>query len=85
MEVLRRRHLTVGYGVFVPVLWRSVVAAMLMAVCCLLLQRYPIGDDSLAGRFLRTAIPIGVCISVYWGCLRLTGLAPKKLLAEPFE
>lgn len=85
MEVLRRRRLTPGYGVFVPVLWRSVLAAGVMAGGCLLLQQYPLGDDSLPGRFLRTAIPIGVCVSLYWSGLRATGLVPRRLLAEPFE
>jgi putative peptidoglycan lipid II flippase len=85
MKVLRRRYVASGYGVFVPVLWRSILAAGLMTGCCLLLAQYSVGDDSTWGRVVRTVLPIAVCVSVYWGCLRCTGLVPKRLLAEPFE
>ena len=85
MQVLRRRYLTGGYGLFVPVLWRSILAAGLMTGCCMLLQQYSVGDDSTWARVVRTVMPIAVCVSVYWGCLRCTGLVPKRLLSEPFE
>lgn len=85
MEVLRRRYLNGGYRIFVPVLWRSILAAVLMAGCCVLLGKYSVSDDSTWARVVRTVMPITVCVSVYWGCLRCTGLVPKRLLSEPFQ
>ncbi len=85
LKVLRRRYLTTGLGVFIPVLWRSVLATALMAGCCLVLQSCPIGENSTWSRLLRTALPIGVCLAIYWILLRLTGLLPQRLLTEPFE
>ncbi|MCH2203837.1 MAG: murein biosynthesis integral membrane protein MurJ [Fuerstiella sp.] len=85
LTLLHRRHLTAGYGVFFPVLWRSILAAAVMAGCCVMLQRFLTGDDSTPGRLLRVAIPVGMSVGVYWASLRLTGLVPGRLLAEPFE
>jgi putative peptidoglycan lipid II flippase len=85
LEVLRRRHLTTGYGVFIPVLWRSLLGTVLMAVCCLVVQRYSAGDSAILGRLLKTLIPIVTCVAVYWATLRVTGLVPKHLLKEPFR
>lgn len=85
LEVLRGRNLDVGYRAVGRVLWRSVLAAAVMTVCCLVVQQYAFGDDSTLARLLRTVIPVGVCVAVYWGCMRVMGLAPKRLLADPFE
>jgi len=85
LEVLRRRFLTTGYGVFVPVLWRSLLGAALMAVCCLAVQRYSTEDSSITGRLMKTLVPIVTCVAVYWATLRMTGLVPKHLLKEPFR
>ncbi|MCH2210086.1 MAG: murein biosynthesis integral membrane protein MurJ [Fuerstiella sp.] len=85
LTLLHRRHLTAGYRACVPVLWRSVLAAAVMAGCCVMLQRFLTGDDSTPGRLLRVAGPVGVSVGVYWTSLRLTGLTARRLLAEPFE
>ena len=85
LKILRQRHLKTGFGIFIPVLWRSILATCLMAGCCLVLQSCPAGENSTWGRLLRTALPIGVCVAVYWVLLRLTGMLPQRLLAEPFE
>jgi len=84
LEVLRRRFLTTGYGVFWPVLWRSLLATGLMTVCCLLVEPYEFGGEGNAGRLIRTLVPIMVCVGIYWATLRLTGLIPKRLLREQF-
>lgn len=85
LEVLRRRHLTTGYSVFVPVLWRSLLGAALMTACCLTVQQYSIVDDTTVGRLLNTLIPVTTCMVVYWVVLWTTGLVPKQLLKEPFH
>lgn len=85
LGVLRQRYLTTGFGVFVPVLWRGVLATAVMAGCCLVLQEFIAADDSMWSRLFRTVIPIGFCIGIYWVCLWLTGLKLQRLLAEPFE
>jgi len=85
LEVLRRRHLTTGYSIFVPVLWRSLLGAALMTVCCMVVQHYSTVDDSTVGRLLNALIPVATCVAVYWVTLRITGLVPKQLLKEPFR
>lgn len=85
LEVLRRRYVTEGYSIYVPVLWRSVLATLVMVVCCLLLQQSLPGFTSLTGRLLHVVALVSVCAGVYWICLTATGLSAKRLLEEPFE
>lgn len=84
LEVLRRRYLTHGYSRFVPVLWRSLLATLVMVAVCLLIPQEWTGNGSISERLLATALPVSVCAAVYWCCLRITGLSPKRLLEQPF-
>ncbi|MEO2014257.1 MAG: murein biosynthesis integral membrane protein MurJ [Fuerstiella sp.] len=87
LEVLRRRFLKIGRSAFVPVLWRTVVATLLMSLAGLgvltLVSQWESSLGVFTYRLVKVIVPIAAAVIVYVAALSAVGLSPRRLLKEP--
>ncbi|MCP4787569.1 MAG: murein biosynthesis integral membrane protein MurJ [Fuerstiella sp.] len=87
LEVLRRRFLRIGRSAFVPILWRTVVATLLMSLAGLGVLTLVSQWENLLGvfayRLVKVIVPIAAAVIVYVAVLSAVGLSPRRLLQEP--
>ncbi len=87
LEVLRRRFLKLGRSAFVPILWRTVLATLLMSLAGLgvltLVSQWENSLGVFAYRLVKVIVPIAAAVIVYVAALSAVGLSPRRLLQEP--
>ncbi len=87
LEVLRRRFLKIGRSAFIPILWRTVVAALLMSLAGLyvltLVSQWENSLGEFSYRLVKVIVPIAAAMIVYAAALSAVGLSPRRLLKEP--
>ncbi|MDG1894157.1 MAG: murein biosynthesis integral membrane protein MurJ [Fuerstiella sp.] len=87
LEVLRRRFLTISRLAFVPVLWRTALATLLMSLAGLavlaLLSQWEDSVGEFAYRLVKVIVPIAAAVTVYIIVLSAVGLSLSQLLKEP--
>ena len=86
LGMLRRRvPEPIGRGSLAVVLWKSTAGTLVMAAACLAIRRFLDNEADSVGGLVRTAVPVFACVVVYGGTLRVLGLSPQRLLAEPID
>ncbi|MDG2129274.1 MAG: murein biosynthesis integral membrane protein MurJ [Fuerstiella sp.] len=87
LEVLRRRFLEIGHAAFVPVLWRTALATLLMSLAGLaaltLVSQWENSLGEFTYRLVKVVVPITAAVVVYAAVLSGVGLSLTRLLKEP--
>jgi putative peptidoglycan lipid II flippase len=87
LEVLRRRFLVIGHSAFVPVLWRTALATLVMSLVGLavltLVTQWENSLGEFTYRLVKVVVPITAAVVVYAAVLSGVGLSLTRLLKEP--
>ncbi len=87
LEVLRTRFLVIGHSAFVPVLWRTALATLLMSLAGLavltLVTQWENSLGDFTYRLVKVVVPVTAAVIVYAVVLSVVGMSLTQLLKEP--